>query len=405
MVAAPRRVEDLLARRAVAVSLVFESAATMPRPCQDVAEPIRADPESREWLRGLRADGAGARRRPSARCTRSCCGAARFEVAPPPRRAAAPARRRARRPRHAGRRRRADGDPATSSDDFRGDSRFTTWAYKFALLEAAVKLRRRAWQGREVPLEPEAWALFADRRAHAARGRRDSRAARACGAAIARRPDARTSARCSSRSRSTACRSTSSPSGSSTTRGALYKTLHDARAQAARPPRGARARPRTRLESESHDATANLDTTPARRLLGPAGPRSTARSASSSSTATSSSSSPARDADARRPRACGRTSTAAPPAARITPACTPSSAAAPGRGDGLLAGSIYTRTPLTAVRRRRSASSPSPRTVEVAESRASPRSTSHSGNRLSSSSSATRPSRRARLAPRQKCSP
>jgi RNA polymerase sigma-70 factor (ECF subfamily) len=45
-------------------------------------------------------------------------------------------------------------------DDFRGLSRFTTWAYKFALLEAGVKLRRRAWQGREVPLEPESWALF-----------------------------------------------------------------------------------------------------------------------------------------------------------------------------------------------------------------------------------------------------
>ena len=46
-------------------------------------------------------------------------------------------------------------------DDFRGASRFTTWVYKFALLEAAVKLRRRAWQGREVPLEPESWSLFA----------------------------------------------------------------------------------------------------------------------------------------------------------------------------------------------------------------------------------------------------
>ena len=45
-------------------------------------------------------------------------------------------------------------------DDFRGESRFTTWVYKFALLEAAVKLRRRAWQGREVPLEPETWSLF-----------------------------------------------------------------------------------------------------------------------------------------------------------------------------------------------------------------------------------------------------
>ncbi len=45
-------------------------------------------------------------------------------------------------------------------DTYRGDSKFTTWAYKFALLEAAVKLRRRAWQGRELPLEPEAWPLF-----------------------------------------------------------------------------------------------------------------------------------------------------------------------------------------------------------------------------------------------------
>ena len=49
-------------------------------------------------------------------------------------------------------------------DDFRGASRFTTWAYKFALLEAGVKLRRRAWQEREVVLEPEGWAAFADRR-------------------------------------------------------------------------------------------------------------------------------------------------------------------------------------------------------------------------------------------------
>lgn len=46
-------------------------------------------------------------------------------------------------------------------DEFRGDSRFTTWAYKFALLEASVKVRRRAWQGREIPLEEEAWATLA----------------------------------------------------------------------------------------------------------------------------------------------------------------------------------------------------------------------------------------------------
>ena len=48
-------------------------------------------------------------------------------------------------------------------DSYRGASRFTTWAYKFALLEAGVKVRRRAWQGREVVLEPESWPVFADR--------------------------------------------------------------------------------------------------------------------------------------------------------------------------------------------------------------------------------------------------
>jgi len=47
--------------------------------------------------------------------------------------------------------------------DFRGDSRFTTWAYKFALLEAGVKVRRRVWQGREVQLPPESWSGIADR--------------------------------------------------------------------------------------------------------------------------------------------------------------------------------------------------------------------------------------------------
>jgi len=47
-------------------------------------------------------------------------------------------------------------------DDFRGDSRFTTWAYKFAIFEAGTKVRRRAWQGREIPLEPESWARIAN---------------------------------------------------------------------------------------------------------------------------------------------------------------------------------------------------------------------------------------------------
>jgi RNA polymerase sigma-70 factor (ECF subfamily) len=47
-------------------------------------------------------------------------------------------------------------------DDFRGESRFTTWACKFAVLEAGVKMRRRAWNEREVTLEPDGGPVFAD---------------------------------------------------------------------------------------------------------------------------------------------------------------------------------------------------------------------------------------------------
>lgn len=47
-------------------------------------------------------------------------------------------------------------------DDFRGQSTFTTWAYKFALYEAAATIRKRAWQGRELPLEAEEWAQVPD---------------------------------------------------------------------------------------------------------------------------------------------------------------------------------------------------------------------------------------------------
>ena len=36
---------------------------------------------------------------------------------------------------------------------FEGRSRFTTWAYKFAVLQAAVELCRQAWSRREVPLD------------------------------------------------------------------------------------------------------------------------------------------------------------------------------------------------------------------------------------------------------------
>jgi RNA polymerase sigma-70 factor (ECF subfamily) len=118
------------------------------------------DEESRDWLRSLRAEGP-VRDEALARLHALLLRAARFEVA----------RRRPTLPHLRG----SDLDDVANQaaddallsvlrrlDDFRGASRFTTWVYKFALLEAAVKLRKRAWQGRELPLEPESWSLFGD---------------------------------------------------------------------------------------------------------------------------------------------------------------------------------------------------------------------------------------------------
>ena len=115
----------------------------------------RLDPESRAWLHGLRARDEDTVARLHALLLR----AARFEVA----------RRKPLLPHVRG----GDLDDLAEQaaddalvsvlrrlEDFRGASRFTTWAYKFALYEAAVKLRKRAWQGREVPLEPEGWSLL-----------------------------------------------------------------------------------------------------------------------------------------------------------------------------------------------------------------------------------------------------
>jgi len=130
----------------------------MPGPRQDVAEPTGADPESRAWLRRLRADGPE-REQAIGELRELLLRAARFEVH----------RRRAALPHLRG----DDYDDLAqhSADDalmaildklgtYRGESRFTTWAYKFALLEAGVKVRRRAWQGREIPLEDDAWGSF-----------------------------------------------------------------------------------------------------------------------------------------------------------------------------------------------------------------------------------------------------
>lgn len=46
--------------------------------------------------------------------------------------------------------------------DFRGTARFTTWASKFAIYEVSVRLRRHAWRKRAAGSDDEIWAALPD---------------------------------------------------------------------------------------------------------------------------------------------------------------------------------------------------------------------------------------------------
>jgi RNA polymerase sigma-70 factor, ECF subfamily len=111
---------------------------------------------------------------------------------------------------------------------YRGASRFTTWAYKFALLEAGVRVRRRAWQGREVVLDPESWPLFAEEGASPEHRREASEMLDALQRAV------REELTPHQRDVFVALALNEVPidvlaERLAATRGALYKTLHDAR--------------------------------------------------------------------------------------------------------------------------------------------------------------------------------
>jgi RNA polymerase sigma-70 factor, ECF subfamily len=124
------------------------------------SDPDRAQADSRAWLSALRTAGAE-RDQAVARLHELLLRAARFEVS---RRRAALSHVRGEELDDLALQAADDALVAVLAklDDYRGASRFTTWAYKFALLEAGVRLRRRSWQEREVVLEPEAWPLMAD---------------------------------------------------------------------------------------------------------------------------------------------------------------------------------------------------------------------------------------------------
>jgi RNA polymerase sigma-70 factor (ECF subfamily) len=111
-------------------------------------------------------------------------------------------------------------------DTFEGRSRFTTWAYKFAVLEAATEVRRRAWSGREVSLDvddrwsdpgpgPEQLALAHDLADAVRLALREALTPHQRGIAVALLVEGVPIDVLADRL--------------GTTRGALYKTLHDAR--------------------------------------------------------------------------------------------------------------------------------------------------------------------------------
>jgi RNA polymerase sigma-70 factor, ECF subfamily len=187
---------------------------------------VERDADARAWLEALRGSGAE-REQAAARLHALLLRATRFELS-----------RRRRMLEQASRETIEDlaiqsADDALSAilvklDDYRFQSRFTTWAYKFAILEAAVRTRRRAWQERELPVDPEAWTMLPARTLD---------------------PAADVEARERLRTIIAAIRSELSPHQREvlgalvladvpidvlaqrlgTTRGALYKTLHDAR--------------------------------------------------------------------------------------------------------------------------------------------------------------------------------
>jgi RNA polymerase sigma-70 factor (ECF subfamily) len=128
------------------------------RALKAVPSPPSVGPDSEWWLTVLRADGPE-RDEAVARLHELLLKAARFEVG---RRRAALSHVRGEELDDIAMQAANDALMAVLAklDEFRGASRFTTWAYKFALLEAGVKLRRRAWQEREVVLEPDAWGAF-----------------------------------------------------------------------------------------------------------------------------------------------------------------------------------------------------------------------------------------------------
>jgi RNA polymerase sigma-70 factor (ECF subfamily) len=113
-------------------------------------------------------------------------------------------------------------------DTFRGEARFTTWASKFAIFEFSSALRRLIWRGRSFVSDDSLWERLAD----SAPSALDAIERRDLIAALARAVESELTERQRLVFRSAALDEVpidvlAERLGSS--RGAVYKTLHDAR--------------------------------------------------------------------------------------------------------------------------------------------------------------------------------
>jgi RNA polymerase sigma-70 factor (ECF subfamily) len=113
-------------------------------------------------------------------------------------------------------------------DSYEGRSSFTTWAYKFGVLTTSVAVRKLAWRSREIPAAPEVWDVVIDPGAGPEQVSQGTELAAAVRTAIA------TTLTPHQREVILAVLAQEVPidvlaERLGTNRGALYKTLHDAR--------------------------------------------------------------------------------------------------------------------------------------------------------------------------------
>ncbi len=112
--------------------------------------------------------------------------------------------------------------------EFRGQSRFTTWSCKFVIFEISTRLRRHSWRNRGVETDESVWEHVADRAPSALRSMEDQELTLALTRAVREQlTDRQRTVFQAAAMDEVPIDVLAGRFGSS--RGAIYKTLHDAR--------------------------------------------------------------------------------------------------------------------------------------------------------------------------------